>query len=213
MLEDSGAAVLLTQRRLLSILPEHRTTVICLDDEWMSAGTDTHGSDTDVAPPGSADDIAYLLYTSGSTGKPKGVQVQHRAVVNLLTSMARQPGIDRDTVVAVTTSAFDIAVVELWLPLVTGARTVIAPPEVASDGRRLARLISDAGATVMQATPSGWQLIDSGWSGQPEPSPCAAARPCRAISPMRCSTGVSRLEHVRADGDHGVVGGGGGDRG
>jgi surfactin family lipopeptide synthetase A len=169
MLEDSGAAVLLTHRRLLPTLPEHRATVICLDDDWMSAGADADGSGTDVAPQGSVDDLAYLLYTSGSTGKPKGVQVQHRAVVNLLTSMARQPGMGpSDTVVAVTTYAFDIAVVELWLPLVTGARTVIAPREVASDGRRLAMLISDAGATVMQATPSGWQLlIDSGWKGQP----------------------------------------------
>ena len=169
MLEDSGAAVLLTYRRLLPTLPEHHATVICLDDDWMSADADVDGSGTDVAPPGSADDLAYLLYTSGSTGKPKGVAVHHRAVVNLLTSMARQPGMGpRDTVVAVTTYAFDIAVVELWLPLVTGARTVIVPREVASDGRRLATLISDAGATVMQATPSGWQLlIDSGWRGQP----------------------------------------------
>ena len=116
-----------------------------------------------------SDDLAYVLYTSGSTGRPKGVCVHHRALVNFLTSMARLPGMSAgDTIVAIATCAFDIAALELWLPLITGARTVIAPREVASDGRRLAELIARSSASVMQATPATWQmLIDSGWSGGP----------------------------------------------
>src|SRR5262249_18441844 len=62
-----------------------------------------------IALPGTADDAAYVIYTSGSTGKPKGVCVPHRAVVNFLTSMAREPGMsERDVVLAVTTLSFDI---------------------------------------------------------------------------------------------------------
>ena len=116
-----------------------------------------------------SDDLAYVLYTSGSTGRPKGVCVHHRALVNFLTSMARLPGMSTgDTIVAIATCAFDIAALELWLPLITSARTVIAPREVASDGRRLAELIARSSASVMQATPATWQmLIDSGWSGGP----------------------------------------------
>src|ERR1019366_7461462 len=93
----------------------------------------------------------------------------HRALVNFLTSMARLPGMSMtDTIVAITTYAFDIAALELWLQLITGARTVIAPQAAPYDGRRLAELIARSSATVMQATPVTWQmLIDSGWIGRP----------------------------------------------
>jgi surfactin family lipopeptide synthetase A len=163
MLEDSGTAILLTHRHLLPTLPDHRANVICLDDESTA-----HLPDGAPAPSVTADDVAYVLYTSGSTGTPKGVCIPHRALVNLLSSMAERPGMGPgDKVVAITTYAFDIAAVELWLPLVTGGRTVIASREVASDGRRLAALVAGSGATIMQATPTTWQmLIDSGWSGQ-----------------------------------------------
>ena len=90
-------------------------------------------------PPGPTS-LAYVLYTSGSTGRPKGVQVSHRSVVNLLTSMRREPGLTaEDTLLAVTTLGFDIATVELFLPLTTGACVVIAPHDVVVDGRLLAR--------------------------------------------------------------------------
>ncbi|HEY3519790.1 MAG TPA: amino acid adenylation domain-containing protein, partial [Rhodanobacteraceae bacterium] len=118
---------------------------------------------------GAGDSIAYVIYTSGSTGQPKGVQVPHRTTSNLLTSMQRVPGIDRDDrLVAVTTLSFDIAFVELMLPLCVGAEVVIANPEQVRDGAALRALIEDSGATVLQATPSGWRiLLDSGWNGHP----------------------------------------------
>jgi amino acid adenylation domain-containing protein len=113
--------------------------------------------------------LAYVIYTSGSTGKPKGVQIEHRAVVNFLNSMRREPGLTSDDVLlAVTTLSFDIAGLELHLPLTTGARVVIAPWEVAADGEALLREIDAHGITMLQATPATWRLmLAAGWKGTP----------------------------------------------
>jgi amino acid adenylation domain-containing protein len=106
------------------------------------------------------DDLAYVIYTSGSTGKPKGVEISHRAVVNLLCSMARTPGLtSRDVLVAVTTISFDIAGLELFLPLIVGAKLVIAERDAVPDGFRLLKQLDRVGATTMQATPAGWRLL------------------------------------------------------
>jgi acyl-coenzyme A synthetase/AMP-(fatty) acid ligase/aryl carrier-like protein len=109
-----------------------------------------------------------VIYTSGSTGRPKGVEVEHRNVVNFLRCMLREPGFDRDDVLlAVTTPSFDIAGLELFLPLVCGARTVIASRGDVLDGAQLLQLLDRCNATVMQATPATWRLmIDAGWHGK-----------------------------------------------
>lgn len=113
--------------------------------------------DTAVA----AGDLAYVIYTSGSTGVPKGVEITHGSVVNLLASMANEPGLtEDDTFLAVTTVAFDIAGLELFLPLGVGATLTIAPTEETSDGFRLLVMIADA--TAMQATPATWRLLLEG---------------------------------------------------
>jgi acyl-coenzyme A synthetase/AMP-(fatty) acid ligase/acyl carrier protein len=95
--------------------------------------------------------------------------VPHRGVANFLESMRREPGIGaQDVLVAVTSLSFDIAVLELLLPLVVGARTVVATHEQALDPARLAALLRDSGATMMQATPATWRmLVRSGWAGDP----------------------------------------------
>ncbi len=131
------------------------------------------------------DDAAYLIYTSGSTGRPKGVAVPHRAVVNFLASMANTPGLQAgDRLLAVTTLSFDIAVLELLLPLAVGAQAVIASREEVQDPRQLGLLIQRHEITAMQATPSAWRaLLDTGWTGGPafralvggEPLPAALA--------------------------------------
>lgn len=112
--------------------------------------------------------LAYLLYTSGSTGKPKGVMVQHQAVVNFLTSMAIEPGMTRDDVLlAVTTTSFDISVLELYLPLLVGGTVVIADRAMSTDSQALANAMSENHVTIMQATPATWRLlIDGGWPGR-----------------------------------------------
>ena len=165
MIQDSGTTILLTQERLRDHWSAEAAEVLCLDSQDLasSASADrSFRSDSSVGP----ENLAYMIYTSGSTGKPKGVQVPHRCVVNLLHSMSRRPGIGSDDVLlAVTTISFDIHALELFLPLVTGARVVVVDREVLKDGKRLLQEMRACGATIMQATPSGWQLlIDSGWT-------------------------------------------------
>ena len=114
------------------------------------------------------EDPAYIIYTSGSTGKPKGVSVPHRALMNFLNSMREEPAMTgNDRFLAVTTLGFDIAALELYLPLLVGARVVIAEDAEAHDGDALAQLLAEHEITIMQATPSRWRmLLDAGWSGK-----------------------------------------------
>ena len=111
------------------------------------------------------DATAYVIYTSGSTGQPKGVVLPQNAVCNFLAGMQQQPGLSRtDRLLAVTTLSFDIAVLELFLPLTVGAQVVLAQREEAMDGEVLGALIAARGINVMQATPTTWHmLLDAGW--------------------------------------------------
>jgi amino acid adenylation domain-containing protein len=112
-------------------------------------------------------DLAYIIFTSGSTGKPKGVEIEHRSLLNFFASMLQEPGFDvSDTLLSVTTLAFDIAGLEMYLPLIASGRLVIAGGEAVNDGAQLVRLLEASGATVMQATPATWRLLyASGWQG------------------------------------------------
>lgn len=165
MLADTGAPVVLTSSALAGSLPASAGCVVVCVDRCPPALADPPAVPVAHAPR----DLAYLIYTSGSTGKPKGVEVPHRALANLLMSMAERPGIGSDDVlVAVTTLSFDMAAPDVWLPLVTGAHLVVAPRQVIVDPTSLSALLDDAGATVMQATPAMWRmLVDAGWKGRP----------------------------------------------
>ena len=164
MLQDAQPLVLLTQRKLRNLFPSVRVQSVFLD----ALPPTLDGQPSELAGR-QAEDLAYVLYTSGSTGTPKGVQIQHRALVNFLTSMQLEPGIAAsDTLLAITTLSFDIAGLELYLPLMVGARVVIAPGDTAKDGEALIALMKACGATIMQATPATWRmLLDSGWQGRP----------------------------------------------
>ena len=122
---------------------------------------------SDPAVAVTADDLAYVIYTSGSTGRPKGVQIEHRNVVNFLHAMTTRPGITPDdTLLSVTTLSFDISVLELFLPLVNGARVVVVDRASVVDGYALIAHIERVRPTLMQATPTTWRmLIDAGWRG------------------------------------------------
>jgi amino acid adenylation domain-containing protein len=164
MLDHSQVSVILTQERLEERLGRPGATTICLD-----TGGQILSRESDQDPPNKirGENLAYVIYTSGSTGKPKGVQIPHGAVVNFLASMQREPGLTaHDVLLAVTTLSFDISVLELFLPLAVGARTVIVSREVASDGRRILEALERHRVTVMQATPATWRLmIAAGWTG------------------------------------------------
>jgi amino acid adenylation domain-containing protein len=162
MLTDSGAEVLVTTGDLASRI-EVPDGVAILDLDTLPEV----GSPDNPAGGAGPSDTAYVIYTSGSTGRPKGVAVPHGAVVNFLCSMRQKPGLSaRDIVAAVTTISFDIAVLDLHLPLLAGARIERVPRETATDGATLAHLLETSGATMLQATPATWRLlVEAGWRG------------------------------------------------
>jgi amino acid adenylation domain-containing protein len=163
MMQDSGLALVLTQESLVGALPDCGATLLCIDGD----GPEMEGAPPVVVGP---ENLAYLIYTSGSTGTPKGVMVRHGAVVNFLASMAQQPGIaPGDVVLGLTSLSFDIAVLELLLPLAAGARLVLADRAAARDPAALLALIRDQGVTMVQATPSSWRMLveQGGLAGLP----------------------------------------------
>ncbi|MFE1948880.1 amino acid adenylation domain-containing protein [Streptomyces sp. NPDC059524] len=163
VVEGAGCAVAVADRDLTWLLPGRLTT---LDPADLR---DDGGTGAPAGSPPAPTALAYLMFTSGSTGRPKGVGVTHANVVHTLEAIAAKTGIDeRDParLLAVTTVCFDISVLELFLPLLTGGTVVVAERTDVVDARRLARLIESRGITAMQATPAGWQLlVDGGWSG------------------------------------------------
>jgi len=166
ILEDANVAGLVTQTPLLEQLPVDGVRVVCLDRDWPEI--EQRLADplpVDHAP----DQLAYVIYTSGSTGTPKGVEIEHRSVVNLMTHMTAEPGLDESDVVAnLTTFAFDLSVPDLYLPLIRGARLVVFPREATLDGREVATRLERSKVTFAQATPTTWQmLLNSGWKGSP----------------------------------------------
>lgn len=162
ILEDSQPEVMITHAALATMVPPLPKHTLLVDTPELDCLSRKNPS-CDVQPH----HLAYVIFTTGSTGRPKGVQIEHRSLVNFLGSMARKPGITAaDILVAVTTFSFDIAGLEIFLPLITGACVVLAPPDVVINGSALQQLLESSNATVMQATPTTWRMmLDSGWKG------------------------------------------------
>jgi amino acid adenylation domain-containing protein len=164
MLENAEVPLLLTQASLKESLPGTASGTVLIDSDWPEIAKYSQDSPALTINP---ENRAYVIYTSGSTGKPKGVEIPHRAVVNFLTTMAERPGMTAtDRLLAVTTLSFDIAGLEMYLPLTQGASLEIVAREVAMDGRRLLEKLAGSKTTVMQATPVTWRmLLEAGWAG------------------------------------------------
>ncbi|MGW4437004.1 amino acid adenylation domain-containing protein [Streptomyces sp. NPDC004596] len=167
MLTDSHAALVLTDEALRGTLSGFPVTPVVVPEVLAGAADGAGGTAPfDRSDPGAS---AYVIYTSGSTGTPKGVQVGHRALVNFLWTMARTPGFgSTDSLLAVTTVCFDIAGLELYLPLVRGGTVEVLSAAVAADGFALRERLERSAPTVLQATPTTWQmLLTAGWRGDP----------------------------------------------
>jgi amino acid adenylation domain-containing protein len=170
MLEDSAPVVLLTQAAVCGSLPNLDVPMVVLDLQdahSIIAKQPEHNPDASALGLTSRN-LAYVIYTSGSTGLPKGVMIEHRGVTNFLSAMARALELSaHDVLLAVTTLAFDIAGLELYLPLTNGARLVLASRSAAINADALSQLISHHAVSMMQATPATWQLLLShGWQGK-----------------------------------------------
>ncbi|MPZ25909.1 MAG: amino acid adenylation domain-containing protein [Micromonosporaceae bacterium] len=147
LLTDSGATALIARGGTDLELPE-AIPVLPVDDPPA-------GSDRPPPAPGTPDSLAYLIYTSGSTGRPKGVRVPHRGVVNLVTDLARRPGLtSADRFLFLTSVSFDIAGLEIFAPLLTGGTVVVAADSSVHAADRLRALIEQGGVTTVQAPPS-----------------------------------------------------------
>lgn len=166
MLEDSEANYLITTKTLSTSL-QTGSEIFLLETIFSEL------KNFASTPPNikvNNQDIAYMLYTSGSTGKPKGVTVTHKNLVNFLYSMLSEPGIsETDKLLSITTISFDIAGLEIFAPLLKGAQLVLTNEETSKDSRLLLDLLENESITIMQATPTTWQmLLDTGWE-QPLP--------------------------------------------
>jgi amino acid adenylation domain-containing protein len=164
---DAQPSAILTQRSLSGQIESKACSIVLVDgnreNESSLAMNPTPARPTPIA--GDLEDTAYLIYTSGTTGEPKGVEISQRSLVNLLAAMQTAPGFGpEDVLLAVTPISFDIAALELFLPLICGGQVVIASREEAHDPYPLASAISRSRCTVMQATPATWRtLLLSGW--------------------------------------------------
>ena len=154
ILNDAAVETLVLHESLRPLCCGFTGTVVSLDHLFESAASSSPGGQV------SGNDAAYIYYTSGSAGRPKGVILEHRSVVNFLRAMQREPGISRDDVLlALTTISFDPAVLDIFLPLSVGARVVIVPEATRMDPDRLLELLHQSEATILQATPTTWQLL------------------------------------------------------
>ncbi|NHB98701.1 non-ribosomal peptide synthetase, partial [Photorhabdus stackebrandtii] len=160
MLEDAAPMALLTQTGLLETLDSHLPTIV-LDARGSSVLDNGPAENLAAQVLGlTSRHLAYVIYTSGSTGKPKGVMIEHSNIVNFLCSMSKEPGItEEDVLLSITSLSFDISILELFLPLLTGARIILATQAQATNAQQLAALIAHHNVSFMQATPSTWRML------------------------------------------------------
>ncbi|HEX8178801.1 MAG TPA: amino acid adenylation domain-containing protein [Pyrinomonadaceae bacterium] len=157
MLADAAAPVLLTEQQLLTRLPELSARVVCLDTEWPEiAQSGAHAPGRTATP----DNLAYAIYTSGSTGQPKGVLVSHRAIANrLLWMQSAYPLTPADRVLQKTAFSFDASIWELFVPLLCGARVVLARPGGHQDSAYLVQTVAQEQITTLQLVPTMLQVV------------------------------------------------------
>lgn len=163
MLADAGAKLLLLNKKYAHTF-NASLNELYIEDIWQELAQEELHFISNI----NLQQVSNIIYTSGTTGKPKGTKTTHKNLANLITSVKDQPGIKpADKFLALTTISFDIAAVEIFLPLTTGATVVIATADDGKDGRLLLELIEKENITILQATPSRWKmLLSAGWEKQ-----------------------------------------------
>jgi myxalamid-type nonribosomal peptide synthetase MxaA len=193
MLADSQAPVLITESRYDGRFASFQGDILYLDQLGPILS-----QEDETTPPltATSTDNAYLIYTSGSTGLPKGVQITHRNLINLAQHVIETTPITAGDIALATTSlSFDVAVSELYLPLMVGGQVAIVPQEAVADALALSEWLDRSQATIMQATPSHWQmLLDAGWQGRPSLKLLTVGEPLSyelARRLLRCGRGLA----------------------
>lgn len=179
--KDANVASIVTQRAKADVLfagHDGECAALCLDDPSVVSAIQSSPDSAmpaDVTAALDANQLIYVIYTSGSTGKPKGVRICHRGLVNQFQYIRSQPGMrEGDVILGVSTLSFDIAQLELVLPLTCGAKIVMVSSAIQRDGFRLKTLLEERLAardpiTIMQATPASWRMLcAAGWQGDAE---------------------------------------------
>jgi amino acid adenylation domain-containing protein len=184
-LADAKPSAILTQHSLESKVPPSDSAIVLADASHAndSSGAINVAASERAPDAANLEDTAYLIYTSGTTGKPKAVEISQWSLVNLLTSMQTAPGFgSNDVFLAVTPISFDIAALELFLPIICGGTVAIASREETEDPQLLASAINRSGCSVMQATPATWRaLLLSGWSSARRSSAGNSSRALRVL--------------------------------
>jgi amino acid adenylation domain-containing protein len=162
-LQDSAALILVTQQALSGRFSGLESLRLVILEQGVGEAPVAN-----LARRNRPADLAYVMYTSGSTGTPKGVEISHQALVNCLGHF--QHSLDLrppDAWLSLTTLSFDIAGLELWAPLLAGARVIVGTHAHLIDGTRLSRVLNEQQVTILQATPATWRmLLQSGWPGK-----------------------------------------------
>jgi amino acid adenylation domain-containing protein len=192
ILDDLQPCVLVSENSLLPLLERYQSQCLALDGDVLEGDEAPAGKTTaSLIETPAPDSLAYVIFTSGSTGKPKGVEISHLALANFLDSMCREPGFtSRDRILAVTTASFDIAGLELFLPLYVGGEVIVAlaPGDLPALLDDLVRVRP----TVMQATPALWQmLIGGGWEGDADVTALCGGE---ALSPTLAAALLTRVK-------------------
>ena len=165
ILQDAEVSITISQQTVAASLPQTASQLLHMDSDWGRIGAE---STTNPGVNNHPEDLIYIIFTSGSTGRPKGVQVPHRAVVNLLTFMAKELAIGaNDVFPALASIAFDMCIPELYLTLITGGRVALGDRQLGANGEELARWLGQVSATIVHATPTMWRLLlDAGFNGK-----------------------------------------------
>ena len=164
MLQDAQMAVVVSTGQMAGNLPDYNARLVCLDLEWEEISRESEENPvSDIV----VENLAYVIFTSGSTGRPKGVAIPHSTVHNVLAYIRKQLGpTERDILLHVASLSFDVSVLEIFLPLASGAAVVFVTGDAKTDGNQLMKALSNSGATIMHGTPATWRLLlQAGWPG------------------------------------------------